>query len=71
MPPVFDLSKCSGCGECEKLCMADAIYMSEIRQGIIRPYVKYPDECWHCGACRQDCPSNAISIVFPPSMLTI
>jgi len=29
--------------------------------------VRYPDECWHCGSCRQDCPANAITIVFPRS----
>ncbi|RLI00174.1 ferredoxin, partial [Candidatus Bathyarchaeota archaeon] len=34
-------------------------------------YLKYPDECWHCGACRQDCPVEAITIRFPPEMLLI
>jgi NAD-dependent dihydropyrimidine dehydrogenase PreA subunit len=30
-----------------------------------KSYVKYPEECWHCGSCRQDCPERAIEIRFP------
>ncbi len=71
MPPVFDLTKCARCGICEDLCMADAIFMKETADGDKVPYVKYPDECWHCGSCRQDCPQEAIKIIFPPLMLTI
>jgi adenylylsulfate reductase subunit B len=70
MPPVFDYEKCTGCGACEALCPADAIYMKTENESDI-PFMKYPDECWHCGSCRQDCPVEAISIVFPPEMLSI
>ena len=31
--------------------------------------VLYPDECWHCGVCRMDCPERAVTIVFPMEML--
>lgn len=67
MPPVFDKEKCLKCGICVDLCMADAIHPTE--DGT--PYVKYPKECWHCGACRMDCPEEAISIKLAPWMLTI
>jgi NAD-dependent dihydropyrimidine dehydrogenase PreA subunit len=33
--------------------------------------VRYPGECWHCGACRQDCPTGAVSIQFPLIMLAV
>ncbi len=33
------------------------------------PYLPRPEECWHCGSCRQDCPRKAIRIVFSPDML--
>jgi adenylylsulfate reductase subunit B len=33
--------------------------------------VRYPDECWHCGACRQDCPIGAITIEFPWIMIGV
>ena len=63
MPPVFDLEKCTGCGLCDNICMMDCIYMNE-EEGRNVPYVKYPEECWHCGSCRQDCPEKAVSIQF-------
>jgi len=70
MPPVIDRKACNGCGICEDLCMADVIYsMPEGKKRI--PYVKYADECWHCGSCRQDCPAEAIQIEFPATMLII
>lgn len=70
MPPVIDYEKCTGCGTCDALCPADAIYMRESEKHLM-PYMKYPEECWHCGSCRQDCPEEAITIVFPPDMLSI
>lgn len=70
MPPVFDMEKCSGCGLCDSLCPADAIYLHNEGDRSI-PYLKHPDECWHCGSCRQDCPEGAIEIKFPPEMLSI
>jgi len=70
MPPIFDDNACSGCGLCDSICPADAIYLKSDGDRKI-PYLKYPDECWHCGSCRQDCPEGAISIQFPPDMLNI
>ena len=29
----------------------------------------YPEECWHCGVCRMDCPVDAVRIVFTPNYL--
>ncbi len=34
-------------------------------------YLKYESECWHCGSCRQDCPEDAIRVVFSPDMLSL
>jgi len=72
MPPVFDMTKCTGCGTCDAICPADVIYLAfSDADGKDMPYLKYPDECWHCGSCRQDCPEGAIAIRFPPDMLSI
>ena len=72
MPPVFLMDKCTGCGTCDEICPADAIYMTTAAtEPQDLPYLKYPEECWHCGACRQDCPEEAIVIRFPPDMLII
>jgi NAD-dependent dihydropyrimidine dehydrogenase PreA subunit len=35
------------------------------------PYLPKPEECWHCGSCRQDCPKQAITVVFPPDILCL
>jgi NAD-dependent dihydropyrimidine dehydrogenase PreA subunit len=44
----------------------DVIYIDE-QSG--RSYAKYPEECWHCGSCRQECPEEAIQIRFPLRMM--
>lgn len=68
MPPVIDLNKCNGCRICDFHCPLDVIHFDE-EQKI--PAVKYPDECWHCGSCRLDCPVQAIKIQFGPEMLCL
>ena len=62
MPPVFDARLCTGCGTSEDTCPLDIIYMDE-QNGL--SFAKYPEECWHCGSCRQECPVEAIQIRFP------
>jgi adenylylsulfate reductase, subunit B len=66
MPPVINKELCTGCGHCEGSCPLDVIYMDESEN---KSFVKYPDECWHCGSCRQDCPEGAIEIRFPLRMM--
>ena len=31
--------------------------------------IRYPEECWMCGSCRQECPSGAITLRFPLNTL--
>lgn len=62
LPIQIDYKRCNGCGICEKNCPGDLIYPEE-STGL--PYIKYPEECWLCGACRIDCPKNCIEIKFP------
>jgi NAD-dependent dihydropyrimidine dehydrogenase PreA subunit len=66
MPPVIDKTKCKGCANCYANCPGD-LFVFHKKQKL--PELKYPDECWHCGVCRMDCPEKAISIVFPLEML--
>ena len=65
MPPVIDYDKCKRCGTSDRHCPGDVIY----QEADEKPIVRYPWECWYCGACRQDCPEGAITITFPPQML--
>ncbi len=73
MPVTFDLELCDGCGMCDAVCPGDVIHLhlAKSKSEIDVPYLKYPDECWHCGSCRQVCEVDAITIVFPPEMLVI
>jgi adenylylsulfate reductase subunit B len=68
MPPVIDLNKGQGWGTCDAHCPLDVILFDESTK---IPIVKYPDECWHCGSCRLDCPVEAIELRFGPEMLYV
>jgi len=61
MPVKIDLKKCVKCGTCADRCPEDVIVMTKAKV----PRVKYPDECWHCGACMIDCKAKAIHIELP------
>ncbi len=66
MPAAIIQEKCNGCALYEIYCPLDVIRM-EGDMAVIR----YPDECWHCGACRLDCMKCAVKMEFLPSMLNI
>lgn len=70
MPPVIDLTKCKGCGDCDKYCPGDIIHMKRLKGKKKIPVVVYPEECFHCGICRVECcEPGTIEYVFPPLML--
>ncbi len=71
MPMIFDHEKCDGCAICSTVCPGDVIRMGPGKGRNRRPFNVFADECWHCGACRQDCEQQAINVVFPPEMLCI
>lgn len=63
MPPVIDNNKCTTCGKCVDVCPQDVFFASQ-RQNV--PIISYPEECWHCNACVQDCPvEGAIKLRIP------
>jgi NAD-dependent dihydropyrimidine dehydrogenase PreA subunit len=67
LPILIDENIClAGCTICDVFCPGDIIHR-EARER--PPLVKYPDECWFCGACALHCPVDAIRVVFPESML--
>jgi len=66
MPPVIDKTKCNKCKICVQNCPLDVLHTDA--DGF--PEVRYPEECWHCNACKLDCPNNGIELRFPlPAML--
>ena len=62
MPPVIDKSKCINCGVCIDICPLDVLHSSKTGNF---PDIRYPEECWHCNACKLDCPVQAIDLRIP------
>jgi NAD-dependent dihydropyrimidine dehydrogenase PreA subunit len=67
MPIVIDANICrDGCTICDYFCPGDIIYRDHPKE---TPVVKYQDECWYCGICADNCPTDAITVVFPEYMV--
>jgi NAD-dependent dihydropyrimidine dehydrogenase PreA subunit len=61
MSAKFDYKKCNKCGVCADRCPEDVIVINHDKY----PEVKYPYECWYCGACLIDCKAQAIKLELP------
>ena len=67
MPPVIN-KKCIKCGNCYEICPGDVLAWPDRKK---KPIIFYPSECWHCGACRLECPVDAIEYHFPLEMTNV
>jgi pyruvate formate lyase activating enzyme len=54
---LYRKSRCTGCGECTRHCLQQAITLQANHISINRK------KCTTCGSCAQACPSDALSIV--------
>lgn len=60
----FDETICDGCNQCVEICRNDVLMPNPEKRK--PPIVLYPDECWYCGCCVQECSrQGAISMVHP------
>jgi adenylylsulfate reductase subunit B len=67
VPPVIDKDVCVKCWTCVDICPTDVLHKASADQP---PEIRYPEECWHCNACKLDCPSQGIALRIPlPAML--
>ncbi len=63
-PVLFDPDICTGCNICVHFCMED-IFLPAPEKGEL-PQILYPEECWYCGNCVDDCPEpGAIALNHP------
>ncbi len=61
---TFNAELCAGCNTCVEACRSDVLLPN--REKGEPPVVVYPDECWFCGCCVEECPiPGAISMEFP------
>ena len=67
--PVFRPVKCIRCGECVKICPANALEMKEM-PGLSEKYAKMVsinyDDCIRCYCCHEVCPEDAITVKTAP-----
>lgn len=55
MVPVVDPDRCTGCGECDKICQFSAI--AQFGKSVLT----FPEMCHSCEGCLMACPEEAIS----------
>ena len=52
--PITFTDMCIGCNICVQVCRVDVLLPNKIKHQ--PPVVMFPDECWYCGCCVDDCP---------------
>jgi NAD-dependent dihydropyrimidine dehydrogenase PreA subunit len=55
-----DEAKCTGCGDCLKICLADCFAITDKTAK-----VRSLDECMECASCWYVCPTEAIAFSWP------
>lgn len=58
--PTLDETRCTGCGDCVRLCPADCLAMA----GRL-PWLPRPRDCISCAVCVLICPVSALTIAEP------
>ena len=63
-PVIFDAATCKACNACVNICQVD-VFIPNSEKGK-PPIILYPDECWACGNCVDECPHpGAIRLNHP------
>ncbi len=68
MPPIINAEKCNACGVCADICPTDVFYVAEKKT---MPFIRYPEECWHCNSCVLDCKQKALSLRIPLPLMML
>lgn len=70
MPPTIKRELCTACGYCAEICPVDVLKLV-LLDGVKTLTIRYPEECWHCRACVNDCPAGALSMRYPLSHMLL
>jgi NAD-dependent dihydropyrimidine dehydrogenase PreA subunit len=63
--PVLDETRCTGCGDCVRLCPTSCLEMA----GRL-PWLARPLDCVSCALCVLICPAEALTIDAPASVIS-
>jgi formate hydrogenlyase subunit 6/NADH:ubiquinone oxidoreductase subunit I len=55
--PLLDETRCTGCGDCVRICPVDCLAMS----GPL-PWLPRPGDCIACALCVTLCPADALRL---------
>ena len=55
--PLLDEARCTGCGDCVRVCPADCLEMA----GPL-PWLPRPADCVRCALCCHVCPADALRL---------
>ena len=59
----IDPSKCVACYQCAQICRCNVLMENPEKDQ--PPILVYPEECWHCAVCTENCPTGAIEFDHP------
>lgn len=57
---VIDPKRCVGCSTCAKVCVSDAIKLTELEEGV--EVMVWHAKCTFCGLCAYYCPTEAMTM---------
>ena len=61
----FDDTVCTGCNLCVDVCPTDVMMPHPEKHN--SPIILYPEECWFCGVCAEECNHGGIIMPYPAS----
>ena len=67
--PITFTDRCIGCNTCVNACRSDVLMPNPERGK--EPLVVYPDECWMCGCCVDDCLVEGASVFHHPLLYEV
>lgn len=59
----IDENLCVGCYHCADICRMQAIMRNPVPGK--PPVIVYPDECWYCACCVEECHTGALQMRLP------
>ena len=65
-PIEFNADICNGCNNCVEVCQVDLFIPNPLKGK--PPIVLFPEECWYCGSCVDECPNDGAINLIPLKM---